>query len=329
MTERATYISFLSLAIEWADVSGMPKEMVLRNMCHWAMAEAFPPGALVQATGKVVDVFDIYMSFRAATETTPLSGGISLNGKTYLSPGDRWGMHVLAEVLIGSQDVAAFCEMTKTLPPPSLLSGWRRYLTQREGRSLAPPACPDALEYASRRDARDSATGTINRMRAIIDGFQGKRTAFGPLNNGGPVDFVHWAKDWSKTKAHAESNLKICGDPELQSELDSLDARWQAFMQAGQPDEIPEERPSTAPSISPNISEPKKARGRPAGSGSLETADAALVAQMREIIEQDQTISPTAAAIRLANQAAGGGTPDSKAKRLTERYFKQYGRPAS
>jgi hypothetical protein len=48
--------------------------------------------------------------------------------------------------------------------------------------------------------------------------------------------------------------------------------------------------------------------------------DAALVDEMHALITAAQVRSPTAAALRVVDRAAGGGTPESKVKRLVEKY---------
>src|SRR5947208_11602482 len=98
--EKINYIPFLALPAEWAIAAGMPKEMVLRRLCEWAVVGAFPPGAFVTLTGDQVDPFDIYMSFRAA-ETA--HGTINLGG--YTMHDSRWGLGLLMSALVTAQGV--------------------------------------------------------------------------------------------------------------------------------------------------------------------------------------------------------------------------------
>ena len=60
--------------------------------------------------------------------------------------------------------------------------------------------------------------------------------------------------------------------------------------------------------------------GRPKGSGSLDAKDEPLLKEMECMIAQEPTLSPFAAAGKLADKAAGGGTPESKMKRLQKKY---------
>jgi hypothetical protein len=64
---------------------------------------------------------------------------------------------------------------------------------------------------------------------------------------------------------------------------------------------------------------PKK-RGRPAGGGYLRS-DKAIIEEMRVAMANGDFTSPTAAAEHFAETAKGGGTRESKAKRLVSRYM--------
>jgi hypothetical protein len=68
----------------------------------------------------------------------------------------------------------------------------------------------------------------------------------------------------------------------------------------------------------------KRGRGRPLGSGSLVTADAPLIEEMHRIIETNPTLSVTAAAMKVADRAEGGGLLDSRVRRLTQRYSEKF-----
>lgn len=61
-------------------------------------------------------------------------------------------------------------------------------------------------------------------------------------------------------------------------------------------------------------------RGRTKGSGSLEAADAPLLVEMRKMIAAGEAFSPDGAAKLVASRAKGGGTFDSRATRLANRY---------
>lgn len=69
---------------------------------------------------------------------------------------------------------------------------------------------------------------------------------------------------------------------------------------------------------------PDRNAGRPPGAGSFADADAPLVEEMHQMIKNDSTLSTHPAAMKVAGNAAGYGTLESKAKRLTGRYKKKY-----
>ena len=59
---------------------------------------------------------------------------------------------------------------------------------------------------------------------------------------------------------------------------------------------------------------------------SLEESDAPLVEVMRALILEREVSGPYQAALRIADQAAGGSTLDSKIRRLEKRYISKYGK---
>ena len=69
-------------------------------------------------------------------------------------------------------------------------------------------------------------------------------------------------------------------------------------------------------------SEARRRSGRKKGSGSFASQDAPLLKEMKDMIEGKDALSVWAAAMKVANNAAGAGTPESKGKRLAKRYQK-------
>jgi hypothetical protein len=65
---------------------------------------------------------------------------------------------------------------------------------------------------------------------------------------------------------------------------------------------------------------PKKRKGRPAGGG-YQQSDQPIIEKMRAMLANGDFLSPTAAAEHFADEAEGGGTRESKARRLV-RLFK-------
>lgn len=67
-------------------------------------------------------------------------------------------------------------------------------------------------------------------------------------------------------------------------------------------------------------SEPRR-RGRPAGSGTYDMHDAPLLDEMASLLTSGAALSPNAAALAVADRAFGGGSQDSKVKRLRDAYL--------
>ena len=80
--------------------------------------------------------------------------------------------------------------------------------------------------------------------------------------------------------------------------------------------------PDTRPS-NDNVPQPpgqeKRSRGRKPGTG-YQNADRELIDRMRRMITDDPSLSSHAVAMMLAADAKGGGTLESKAKRLLKRF---------
>lgn len=74
--------------------------------------------------------------------------------------------------------------------------------------------------------------------------------------------------------------------------------------------------------IPPNDIAPTAKRGRPKGSGSFVSSDAILVEIMHEYITDRPGTSANFAAGQVVDRAAGGGTEDTKRRRLARRYKK-------
>jgi hypothetical protein len=68
------------------------------------------------------------------------------------------------------------------------------------------------------------------------------------------------------------------------------------------------------------IAVPSKPKGRPRGAGSLAEADQPLLHEMRDLLKAGKAYSIWAAAGEVADCAEGGGTIESKRKRLAKRY---------
>jgi hypothetical protein len=64
-----------------------------------------------------------------------------------------------------------------------------------------------------------------------------------------------------------------------------------------------------------------KKRGRPPGSGALAASDAPLLKEIGELVSSGLALSANAAAARVAPRALGGGTEESRAKRLRDAFL--------
>ena len=331
VAKRVSYIPFLALAAEWAAESGMPPELALRNVCEWTMAGAFPPDSLKTAIGTPVASIDIYISLLALTQDRgPFhSGSIQLGSWTLPNVDQRWGLNVLSEILVTAPDVLAFCERTRTLPPPSVLNNAQRmWMRWTRNLHLAPPPFPQAEDMAIRHHEREVAVATLNFMRSKLNRFTGKQSQYGPIEH--PMEGDQEA-EWEAERIRASQQIEKCGDTSLLQQLHDLETEWASFLAnvrlSGTEAPAAEDQESPAPDEAERqvARERTGRRGRPPGSGSLEAADAPLVDEMRVAILNDPTLSRSAAAAKVVDRAKGGGTSESKIQRLSERYSAKFG----
>lgn len=83
----------------------------------------------------------------------------------------------------------------------------------------------------------------------------------------------------------------------------------------------PELQGSRAPQGTPaSAAQCSASKGRPKGSGAYTEADAPLLLHMRALLESRTALSVHAASMIVAEQARGGGTLESRARRLREGY---------
>jgi hypothetical protein len=67
-------------------------------------------------------------------------------------------------------------------------------------------------------------------------------------------------------------------------------------------------------------------RGRPPGSGTYDKSDAPLLLEMSTLLKDGTASSVHAASMAVAGRAAGGGTIESKARRLRDAYNRRWGK---
>ncbi len=85
----------------------------------------------------------------------------------------------------------------------------------------------------------------------------------------------------------------------------------------------PEAAGNLTPKPSDKVTKPAHGRGRKKGTGTYTKKDKPLVAEMERLIAEDD-LSDYAAAKKVAKHATGGGSEESKAKRLVGRYREQH-----
>ena len=220
------YVPLLRLAEVWASDARLPVAMVLRNLCDWAMMGTFPPAALVTPAGDSVDAFDIFMSGKAA-----LFGSFSFEGSEWYS--SRWGLDLLANVLVSQSGIRAFCKRTNTVPPSIARRTLKRAWAVVRRKHLAPPACPEADEQAAKHNARQSAQAAINALRDMLTRLEGEPTTFKRRRvEERSINVEYWQDQWTTMREEAQRNVERCGDDELQRELDALESRWADFLAA-------------------------------------------------------------------------------------------------
>ena len=182
--------------------------------------------------------------------------------------------------------------------------------------------CPHADARAAKIFARSHAVGFLGTLEGILRGLKEghRRIGFQTVEEG-PINFEFWGTRWRSSADDARMEIGKCEDAELLKRLESLEYEWVAFVAANsaEPPAEPEQAATTKAAPS------KRPPGRPVGSGSLNPLDAPLLEEMREATLENPSLSPTSAARRVVDRAAGGGTEDSKIKRLTQRYLEKFG----
>ncbi len=78
------------------------------------------------------------------------------------------------------------------------------------------------------------------------------------------------------------------------------------------------------PERGPSAVRPNR-RGRKKGSGGYDSKDAPLLEEIHALVENEEPMGLWHAALTVADRAPGGGTPESKAKRLAKKYKAKYG----
>jgi hypothetical protein len=140
-----------------------------------------------------------------------------------------------------------------------------------------------------------------------------------------PTDVWNYAKLEESLWAVGDLQLKLIGESVetigvvTYSDVRFLEPNVLRMIGLAVPDEqeVPaaQEQPAAASSSS------QRPRGRPRGSGSLADDDAPLLKEMLDLIASGRARSPNAAAEAVAGRAAGGGSFESKVKRLRDAFM--------
>ncbi|KAA2237081.1 winged helix-turn-helix domain-containing protein [Salinarimonas soli] len=228
---NSAFVPLVACAALWAQRSGMPPKMVLRRVCEWAMVGAFPDKAFVDPGGLTIEPFDIYMAARVLTEGNPLFSTISLGGWTL--SGRSYDPVLLEKVQLSVGDVLRFCDQLNVYPPDPLLTRFQRFEMRFVLRkALVPPPCPHADAHAVQHMKRSSATGSVNRLRDILEGIKGNRRVRSPYVRvvTEPFHAEEWSKIWCDELAETQATVQAHGDETHAKALEDLVAQWDAFL---------------------------------------------------------------------------------------------------
>jgi hypothetical protein len=283
------YLALWDLANLWARADKIRPEAVLLGIADWAVNGGFPPGTFVDQAGEAVDVCELWLDIRAA---------LTRDGWAKLVGGETWWRDTLGarqrlgEIRVSRESVLAFCEATGTLPPPMLLRGTRRLRAIWKSKYRSPPPCPDVVPEVTRYLLEQDEAGK---------------------------------KAWTAQQQSWQPPPRRLRPQSVASEQPTLPLPEKPGKSGGS------EKPTPAPPP-PSMTEPtavrgkgtKKRRGRPPGSGSLETSDDPLVDEMHIAIEASPGLARAAAAEPVVSRAGGAGDKGSKIRRLVARYREKY-----
>ena len=278
---------------EWSSQSGELPSVILRRICDWAICRGFAEGAFVLPTGHSIDLLELHRAMRMA-----VGEGATINKDL--------AIELLHKALVSKDDIKDFCERVGVDPPASLSSLrsiFRRLLGK--ARFLGPPDCPNINGVVAKLEAKSSAVALINTMKSQLPRASENS------------DFANAANErWFRYAEYAQLEADASGDLEIQSELAALRQQWE--IPAGTTNEA-----ATAESPVESASK-RRGRGRPQGSGSLESEDSEIVEGMHSGLLSGKFTSISAAARAFAPSAGGGGTPASIEARLRKRYAERY-----
>lgn len=291
------YIVLEDLVNGWSAQSGELPLLTLRRICDWAIYGRFPKRTFLLPNGREIDVLELRWAMqREIGEHAPM---------------DRdYAAKLLEGAIVSKAGIRSFCEHLGVEPPPGAQSLKSRVLRLMRGpKHLGHPDCPDGAAAAVRREARDLAMVGLGALEELV------AIRRHPTQGIKESEIDAWRRRYDDVR----TNVEASDDPELRTELGALESEWNSLTTI-------EEPASEAASRQSQLSDPPKKRGvgRPPGSGSLESKDLELVEEMRaDMLSGKHTSLAGAARVRVS-RADGGGTEESKVRRLVARYNERY-----
>lgn len=295
------YLSLTDLVNDWAAQSGELPLLTLRRICDWAVCGMFPDRTFLLPNGQQIDHLDLHRAMR-------LEMGVH-------APIDRRAAgKLLDQAIVSKTGIQGYCEHSRVQPPPAM-----RPLKSRlfgliaKPEHLGPPDCPNGALAAARLEARELAVAALRHLTGLITKVRrgaGRATAESEITA------------WKRHCADAHSSIETSDDAHLERYFAGLQDDWRTLTTLDGGANGAGDQPEQSDQFQ---SSPKKRRvGRPTGSGSLEREDNHLVDEMHADLVSRKHTSITAAARERVDRALGGGTEESKVKRLCTRYSERY-----
>jgi hypothetical protein len=238
------YFKLLDLVAAWTDEARQPRTIVLKNLCDWMMAGAFPDGSVLTATKEPINAVRMYFAGRAAIS----SDGIVRVGQFFKEHLGDSTIQNLLQVIVSESGLRVFCQTTSTDLPRNLRhwSIWPR--RRATATHPAPPPCPGVerrvVELIGAREARVFMRGLHLMLEEARSGLKGGDT---------PVEDVvtYFERRWASHREWAGRFQSELADPKLDAELATLDAQREAILASAnrRVDHIEEEPPVRAPAI--------------------------------------------------------------------------------
>lgn len=295
------YLPLWAIVNEWAGSSGEPALLVVRRIGEWAIMDGFASDAFIHQNGTVISRIDIYASCMAVADSSPHSNG-------------RWNTRVAEGALVSGASVVEFCKSNDVARPRSLAEPARFTWRAKSPKHGAPPPCAGASERVTQMEAAESAEGSMNTMTSMLYGEEYGLMGSDPMPSA-PNFRGDALERWSRYTVMAQGYIDLSKRPGLQDRLDALVRGWEKASHQPTAEQL------SVPGAAEESKEPKEVKvGRPKGRA-YQMSDDKLLIKMKEAHEKEGG-SIAAIASRFAEQAEGGGTHASKARRLSTAFLK-------